>query len=167
MNIEVFVDAPNDAFVTSGTRFWNSSGVDFSVNADGLKVRTQSVVSLLVGGVAFEPVTARRQQAGADAEFELYSTEAQAKANPDGEAFDIRMRFDQSIRGLAVGALVDFSGITLGNVTSINLDFDPETKRFYSVVDATLYPERLGSVCEVRELADKKATWPATGCWAA
>ena len=55
VNIEVFVDAPNDAFVTSGTRFWNSSGVDFSVNADGLKVRTQSVVSLLVGGVAFEP----------------------------------------------------------------------------------------------------------------
>ena len=66
VNIEVFVDAPNDAFVTSGTRFWNSSGVDFSVNADGLKVRTQSVVSLLVGGVAFEPVYgARRQQAGA------------------------------------------------------------------------------------------------------
>lgn len=159
VNIEVFVDAPNDAFVTSGTRFWNSSGVDFSVNADGLKVRTQSVVSLLVGGVAFEPVyTARgaNKPAPADAEFELYSTEAQAKANPDGEAFDIRMRFDQSIRGLAVGALVDFSGITLGNVTSINLDFDPETKRFYSVVDATLYPERLGSVYEdVRELADK------------
>ena len=160
VNIEVFVDAPNDAFVTSGTRFWNSSGVDFSVNADGLKVRTQSVVSLLVGGVAFEPVyTARgaNKPAPADAEFELYSTEAQAKANPDGEAFDIRMRFDQSIRGLAVGALVDFSGITLGNVTSINLDFDPETKRFYSVVDATLYPERLGSVYdEVRELADKE-----------
>ena len=159
VNIEVFVDAPNDAFVTSGTRFWNSSGVDFSVNADGLKVRTQSVVSLLVGGVAFEPVyTARgaNKPAPADAEFELYSTEAQAKANPDGEAFDIRMRFDQSIRGLAVGALVDFSGITLGNVTGINLDFDPETKRFYSVVDATLYPERLGSVYEdVRELADK------------
>ena len=171
MNIEVFVDAPNDAFVTSGTRFWNSSGVDFSVNADGLKVRTQSVVSLLVGGVAFEPVyTARgaNKPAPADAEFELYSTEAQAKANPDGEAFDIRMRFDQSIRGLAVGALVDFSGFTLGNVTGINLDFDPETKRFYSVVDArSIRNAWAASTKTSASWPIRMVTWPATGCWAA
>ncbi|KAG1247455.1 hypothetical protein G6F65_020157 [Rhizopus arrhizus] len=66
------------------------------------------------------------------------------------------MRFDQSIRGLAVGAPIDFSGITLGNVTQINLDFDPVSKRFYSLVDATLYPERLGRVYEeVRDRAVK------------
>jgi len=159
VNVEVFVDAPNDQFVTSGTRFWNASGVDFSVNADGLKVRTQSLVSMAVGGVAFEPVYTARgadQPAPPDAEFQLYGTEAQAKANPDAERFDIRMRFDQSIRGLAVGAPVDFSGITLGNVTAINLDFDDKAKRFYSVVDATLYPERLGRVFEeVRKRAER------------
>jgi len=157
VNVEVFVDAPNDKFVTNGTRFWNASGVDFSVNADGLKVRTQSLVSMAVGGVAFEPVLTARDAgtpAAADAQFDLYPTEAAAKANPDGEAFPIRMRYDQSIRGLAVGAPIDFSGITLGNVTQINLDFDPVAKRFYSLVDATLYPERLGRVFdEVRERA--------------
>jgi len=159
VNVEVFVDAPNDKFVTNGTRFWNASGVDFSVNADGLKVRTQSLVSMAVGGVAFEPVLTARDAgtpAAADAQFDLYPTETAAKANPDGEAFPIRMRFDQSIRGLAVGAPIDFSGITLGNVTQINLDFDPVAKRFYSLVDATLYPERLGRVFdEVRERALK------------
>ncbi|EHK63259.1 intermembrane transport protein PqiB [Achromobacter arsenitoxydans] len=159
VNVEVFVDAPNDRFVTNGTRFWNASGVDFSVNADGLKVRTQSLVSMAVGGVAFEPVQTVRDggaQAPADSNFDLYPTEAAAKANPDGEAFPIRMRYDQSIRGLAVGAPIDFNGITLGNVTQITLDFDPESKRFYSLVDATLYPERLGRVYEeVRERALK------------
>ncbi|MEN4918759.1 MlaD family protein [Achromobacter spanius] len=159
VNVEVFVDAPNDKFVTNGTRFWNASGVDFSVNADGLKVRTQSLVSMAVGGVAFEPVQTARDggaQAPADSNFDLYATEAAAKANPDGEAFPIRMRFDQSIRGLTVGAPIDFNGITLGNVTQITLDFDPESKRFYSLVDATLYPERLGRVYEeVRERAIK------------
>ena len=171
MNIEVFVDAPNDAFVTSGTRFWNSSGVDFSVNADGLKVRTQSVVSLLVGGVAFEPVyTARgaNKPAPADAEFELYSTEAQAKANPDGEAFDIRMRFDQSIRGLAVGALVDFSGITLGNVTGINLI---STRRpSASTRWSTPRSIRNAWAASTKTSASwpiRMVTWTATGCWAA
>ena len=159
VNVEVFVDAPNDKFVTNGTRFWNASGVDFSVNADGLKVRTQSLVSMAVGGVAFEPVQSARDGASpapADAKFDLYPTESAARANPDGEAFPIRMRFDQSIRGLTVGAPIDFSGITLGNVTQINLDFDPVSKRFYSLVDATLYPERLGRVYEeVRNRAMK------------
>ncbi len=159
VNVEVFVDAPNDKFVTSGTRFWNASGVDFSVNADGLKVRTQSLVSMAVGGVAFAPVQTARDgdaPAQADTNFDLYPTEAAAKANPDGEAFPIRMRFDQSIRGLAVGAPIDFNGITLGDVTQITLDFDPTSKRFYSIVDATLYPERLGRVYEeVRERALK------------
>lgn len=159
VNVEVFVDAPNDKFVTSGTRFWNASGVDFSVNADGLKVRTQSLVSMAVGGVAFAPVQTARDgdaPAQADTHFDLYPTEAAAKANPDGEAFPIRMRFDQSIRGLAVGAPIDFNGITLGDVTQITLDFDPASKRFYSIVDATLYPERLGRVYEeVRERAIK------------
>jgi len=159
VNVEVFVDAPNDKFVTQGARFWNASGVDFSVNADGLKVRTQSLVSMAVGGVAFEAVLSSRdagKQAPADAQFDLYATEAAAKANPDGEASPIRMRFDQSIRGLTVGAPVDFSGITLGNVTQINMDFDPVAKRFYALVDATLYPERLGRVFDdVRERAAK------------
>lgn len=159
VNVEVFVDAPNDKFVTTGTRFWNASGVDFSVNADGLKVRTQSLVSMAVGGVAFAPVQNARDgdaPAQADTNFDLYPTEAAAKANPDGEAFPIRMRYDQSIRGLAVGAPIDFNGITLGDVTQITLDFDPATKRFYSIVDATLYPERLGRVYEeVRERALK------------
>ncbi|WP_313623138.1 intermembrane transport protein PqiB [Achromobacter sp.] len=159
VNVEVFVDAPNDKFVTNGTRFWNASGVDFSVNADGLKVRTQSLVSMAVGGVAFQPVQTARDggtPAAADTNFDLYATEAAAKANPDGEAFPIRMRFDQSIRGLAVGAPIDFNGITLGDVTQITLDFDPVSKRFYSLVDATLYPERLGRVYEeVRERALK------------
>lgn len=159
VNVDVFVDAPNDQFVTNGTRFWNASGVDFSVNANGLKVRTQSLVSMVVGGVAFESVYSARDAntpAVADTHFELYATEADAKTNPDGEAFPVRMRFNQSIRGLTVGAPIDFSGITLGNVTQINLDLDPVSNRFYSQVDATLYPERLGRVYEeMREHASQ------------
>jgi len=149
VNIEVFVDAPNDRFVTKGTRFWNASGVDVSVNADGLKMRTQSLVSLAIGGIAFETVSTRETgPADADAQFDLYTGESEAKATPDGESFRVRMRFDQSIRGLAVGAPVDFQGVTLGDVTAITIDFDNEKKRFYALVDATLYPNRLGRVFE-------------------
>src|SRR3546814_3924904 len=43
-SVEVFIDAPNDKFVTRGTRFWNASGVDLSVDGSGLKLHTQSLV---------------------------------------------------------------------------------------------------------------------------
>src|SRR3546814_13984565 len=70
-SVEVFIDAPNDKFVTRGTRFWNASGVDLSVDGSGLKLHTQSLVSLALGGVAFAPINA--SDAGAAAagnEFE-------------------------------------------------------------------------------------------------
>src|SRR4051812_27794207 len=53
VQIQAFVNAPYDQFVTTDTRFWNASGVDVSFGANGLDVRTQSLVSLLEGGVAF------------------------------------------------------------------------------------------------------------------
>ncbi|MBO1113074.1 intermembrane transport protein PqiB [Bordetella petrii] len=147
VNVEVFIDAPNDKFVTRGTRFWNASGVDLSVDGSGLKLHTQSLVSLALGGVAFAPINANDSGAAAAGnEFELYGSEAEARANPDGDPVPIRMRFDQSVRGLSVGATIDFQGIALGEVTRITVDFDSDKKRFYAMVDASLYPERLGSV---------------------
>jgi len=156
VNVEVFIDAPNDKFVTGGARFWNSSGIDLSVDGNGLKLHTQSLVSLALGGVAFAPVNLNENEAAAaGTEFQLYTSETEAKANPDGEPFPIRMRFDQSVRGLSVGATIDFQGIALGQVSRITIDFDNEKKRFYAVVDAVVYPERLGPVYDrVRHRAE-------------
>lgn len=147
VNVEVFIDAPNDKFVTAGSRFWNASGIDLQVDGSGVKLHTQSLLSLALGGVAFAPVNVSQpEMAKSGTQFELYDSESAAKANPDGDPFPIRMRFDQSIRGLAVGATIDFQGITLGQVTKISIDFDNEKKRFFAVVDAVTYPERLGPV---------------------
>jgi len=156
VNVEVFIDAPNDKFVTNGARFWNASGIDLAVDGSGLKLHTQSLVSLALGGVAFAPVNLNDSGAAdSGSEFQLYASETEAKANPDGEPFPIRMRFDQSVRGLSVGATIDFQGIALGEVSRITIDFDNEKKRFFAVVDAVLYPERLGPVYDrVRDRAE-------------
>ena len=146
VNIQVFVDAPNDAYVNGGTRFWNASGVDFTVDARGLKVRSQSLLSVVVGGVAFDSVEAREHAAAkADATFAIFPSEEAARAQPDGAPLRIRMRFDQSVRGLVVGAPIDSLGATIGQVDSIELELDRTTNQFYAVVGATLYPQRLGA----------------------
>src|SRR6185295_11540958 len=54
LTVRAFVKAPYDQYVTPNTRFWQASGVDLSLSAAGLSVQTQSVLSILIGGIAFE-----------------------------------------------------------------------------------------------------------------
>ncbi len=52
--VTVFVEAPYDNFVKPVTRFWNASGIDVKLDADGLNVQTESLAAVLAGGVAFD-----------------------------------------------------------------------------------------------------------------
>lgn len=150
VDIQIFVNAPNDQFVTRDTRFWNASGVEVNLTANGLKVNTQSLSSILAGGIAFvEPrYSPNPQRAKERAEFTLFADQETALAPPDGASFYIQMRFDQSLRGLSVNAPVEFLGVNLGRVVSIDLDYDPVTKTFPTIIGAVIYPQRLGRAHE-------------------
>ncbi len=142
----LFIDAPHDRFVTPATRFWNVSGIELSLGANGMELKTQSLVSVLAGGVAFgeAPTIQGDLSTSAAAQFTLYKDEAAAMAPPDGEPRYVRMRFEQSLRGLEKGAVVEFVGVNIGNVLSIDLDYDEKTKRFPVIVTARIYPRRMG-----------------------
>jgi paraquat-inducible protein B len=146
VHLQLFVDAPNDRYVTKDTRFWNASGVDVSLGADGLKLNTQSLATVVSGGVAFQmpggPHDATPAEENAD--YALFNDQATAMAPPDGEPRYIRMRFEHSLRGLNVDAPVEFLGIRVGKVVSVNLDYDAEKQNFPVIVGALVYPERLG-----------------------
>jgi paraquat-inducible protein B len=149
VRVQVFVNAPYDRFVTTDTRFWNASGVDVSLGADGLKLKTQSVSTIVSGGVAFgAPPRSQADVAAENAEFTLAKDEQTALAPQDGPAQYIRLRFEQSLRGLTVGAPVQFSGVDLGRVVSMALDYDPAKHSFPTEVGIVVYPERLGRVLE-------------------
>lgn len=147
VTVQVFVNAPYDKFVGTNARFWNASGVDLTLNAAGLKVSTQSVATVLAGGIAFQPYNEENpgEPAKENTEFTLYGDQLAALAPPDGLGIDIRMVFGQSTRGLTVGSPVDFRGITLGVVKSIQIDYDADKRDFFTNVDAEMYPQRMGS----------------------
>ncbi|WP_312713546.1 PqiB family protein, partial [Stutzerimonas nitrititolerans] len=75
VQVQVFVNAPYDNFVTDDTRFWNASGVDVSVAADGLTVNTESLSAILAGGIAFRApnYSPDARPAAEDSEFTLFS----------------------------------------------------------------------------------------------
>jgi paraquat-inducible protein B len=155
LDIQVFVHAPYDKYVTSGTRFWNASGIDVSVGAGGVEVRTQSLVSLLAGGIAFEtPLSAARvEPAAADTVFTLYGNQSTAMKQPDSISVRYVLYFNESMRGLSVGAPVTVLGLPAGEVTAVGIDIEPKTFRLRGRVELVFFPERLVSRLTRKEAA--------------
>lgn len=142
---QVFVDAPYDQYVTTSTRFWSTSGVEVSLDAQGFRMNTESLSSVLVGGIAFgEPTAAPpAPRAAENAAFRLHPGRDQAMREPDGRAEDLVLVFSESVRGLEVGAPVDFRGIVVGEVRSIGVNYNPQTRVINVPVTVRIYPERL------------------------
>lgn len=148
LSVKIFVDAPYQQLVTTDARFWNASGVDLTLNASGLTLNTQTLASVLAGGVAFEAPAASPKAAPAPdgTEFVLFENRRGALAPPDGPPLPVRMVFDQSIRGLSIGAPIDFLGVEIGRVRDITLQYDAARKRFPVQVLGDIYPLRLGAL---------------------
>ncbi|KAI2669934.1 MlaD family protein [Pseudomonas sp. TNT3] len=147
VNIEVFIHSPNDAYVTQDTRFWNASGIDVSVGANGFALKTESLSSMLVGGIAFRAPQYSPDDKPAPEEYayDLFEDQQTALAPPNGKAQYLTLRFDQALRGLKVGAPVEFLGMEFGRVVSINLDYDAKKRSFPVNVGIVIYPQRLGT----------------------
>src|SRR5437773_9224807 len=145
VQMKVFINAPYDKYVNPGTRFWNASGVDVSVGAGGIEVRTQSLVALLAGGVAFDtpPFAAVAEAAAADTVFTLYADKATAMKQPDSISTRYVLHFTESLRGLSMGAPVTLLGLPAGEVTDVGLALDPATMNVRGRVEIVSFPERL------------------------
>lgn len=50
---KVFINAPYHEYVYQNTRFWNASGINLKVDTQGVQLDTESLVSILIGGIAF------------------------------------------------------------------------------------------------------------------
>ncbi len=161
VDVSVFVNAPYDKYVTTETRFWNVSGVSVTLDADGLRVRTESLAALLAGGVAFDvpEFLTRGQPAPANAVFTLYRYRGIAMKEPDPVERRYVLEFNESVRGLSVGAPVTLFGMQVGEVTDVTLTYDRKTLGFRPRAMITFFPDRLLSDLSPRErvLAGKTA----------
>jgi paraquat-inducible protein B len=148
VEIEIFIDAPYDRDVTEGAVFWNASGMDVTLDTGGLHVDTQSLTTVIAGGIAFsfrDPDHPGRPAAD-NAKFVLFDDRIHAMALPDTEKLPLAMRFEQPLRGVGAGTSVDFDGVVIGNVDDVHLGYAAGS--FYSDVTATVYPVRLGAAYE-------------------
>jgi paraquat-inducible protein B len=150
VTLRVFINAPYDKYVKHDTRFWQASGVDVSLDTSGVKVNTESLVAILVGGLAFEspPDAFDTTEAATNTEFRLFNERAEAMKRQDRIVDKYVFNFKESVRGLAVGAPVEFRGIVVGEVSAIYTRYDPVKKEFSIPVEIRYFPERFTSHLE-------------------
>jgi paraquat-inducible protein B len=156
--IRIFVNTPYDQFVKTGSRFWHASGMDVTLSAEGITVDTESLASLFVGGLAFSTPPFAQQSATAPqgSTFKLYGTRSDALREPDSGGERYALVFSESVRGLKLGAVVEFRGIPVGEVSEISARYTGPKERIEIPVHITIYPERLQ-----RRSNEKAAPGPA------
>jgi paraquat-inducible protein B len=150
--IKIFINEPHHKLVTTNTRFWNASGFDLELDASGLKLNTESLVSIMMGGVAFDTPTSL--EAGRPAEpdhlFRLYETRSSIFERTYTLKEHYILHFDGSIRGLTVGAPVEFRGIRFGQVVDIKAQFNQETLTPRITVLIETEPQRWEAIGEAK-----------------
>jgi paraquat-inducible protein B len=145
IGVKIFIQAPYHHFVRRNTRFWVASGLDVDLTANGLRIDTESVVSLLIGGLAFANFA--NEASGLEAEegsrFKLYQTYENARDDRYTIKNDYIIEFANSVRGLAIGAPVEFRGMQIGTVVDFGLEADFDALVFTIPVRVRIEPERL------------------------
>ena len=145
VTLDIFINAPNDRFVTTNSRFWHASGIDLSLDSTGIKLNTEALTSVIIGGIAFQtpPDTPAGMPAPKNADFTLYADKASALQRISRAAQTYVLYFAESLRGLAPGASVDFHGIVIGEVKTIGVNYGHAANAIRFPVEIALFPERL------------------------
>ncbi|MGB0836087.1 MAG: intermembrane transport protein PqiB [Psychrobium sp.] len=122
VHYQIFVKAPYNELLTQNTYFWNSSGVDFNATTQGIKVNLGSLESIISGGVTFDvPVDLPLGDSiNLDKPHVLYPDADSVYESRQYQAKEFVVMFEDSIRGLDVGAPVEYRGIRVGTVAKID-----------------------------------------------
>jgi paraquat-inducible protein B len=140
----IFIDAPFDRYVTSNARFWHASGVDVALDSNGVRVHTEALTALIEGGIAFQepPDQPPTPASPPGTQFSLFDDHDKAMRVPETEVRPFTIYFTESLRGLSAGAPVEFHGIPIGEVKSLNVEYDQKGLVHFPVT-INVYPNRM------------------------
>ncbi|HMJ06295.1 MAG TPA: MlaD family protein [Chthoniobacterales bacterium] len=127
VEFNAFIGAEYANLVRSNTKFWNVSGIDVQVGANGLHLHAGTLESLLLGGITFgQPTGAGSAPAVGDgAVFALYDSLEDTKKFVMKNSVPFLLLFTGSVRGLSEDAPVEFRGVRIGTVSGVSFRYLP------------------------------------------
>ena len=115
----VYVEEMYADLINSSSRFWNASGITVKGGLSGVDIHSESLQSLLAGGVAFETPDAKAPPMPKVPYFTLFAERSEALEN--GPLITLSLpRAD----GLGLGAPLRLHGVEVGRVEKIELSKD-------------------------------------------
>ncbi|BAN50587.1 intermembrane transport protein PqiB [Metapseudomonas resinovorans] len=121
VEIKVHIEQPYAHLVRKHTRFWNASGLNVTAGLSGVKIRTESVLSIMAGGIAFATPEHRQDSPPTDPSipFRLYDGFESAEAG-----LRVLLRMDD-VSGLNPGNTpVMYNGVQVGTLKKLDMDKD-------------------------------------------
>ena len=120
VHYQIYVNSPYDSLIGTKVKFWLQTGVQVTATGGGVHIDSAPIPALLSGAIVFKTT---KEGKGApitnDAEFTLYNSQSELDSQPSERAQYFVTFFRQSIRGLSVGAPVEYQGINIGSVADV------------------------------------------------
>ena len=145
----IFIESPHHKIIRNTTKFWNVSGFSLNLDANGLSVRSPSLEGLAQGGVAFDIIEEYEfpYKVEDGHVFTLHETRDIAEEDTldlsSTRKFEYVTYFEGSVRGLSVGAPVEYKGVQIGRVSDIKLLYDEAIENVVVPVLIEFQPDRL------------------------
>jgi len=121
VEVKVFIQPAYASLVRKHTRFWNASGISIDADLSGVKVRSESLSSIVAGGIAFATPEHRKDSPPTDPSlpFRLYEDFDAAQA---GIRIKVRL---SDFEGLQAGRTpVLYKGIQVGSLKTLKIEDD-------------------------------------------
>ncbi|WP_298079550.1 MlaD family protein [uncultured Cardiobacterium sp.] len=147
--LTAFIHAPYDRLITNNTKFWNVSGINFSMGAEGANLEMQSLEALVRGGITFSTPTTLNTNDTPASPGTVYTLFENERASTERTGFEKEyyvVYFDSTTRGLRQGAPVYFNGMNIGEVIDIRLLYDETANTAVTPVLIALEPDRIDRV---------------------
>jgi len=118
-----FIKAPYHQLVTTNTKFWDVSGMRMDLTADGLSIQTGNIETMLTNGVTFDVPKGMEngEEITERTDFDIYANYKAADDERYKNSIEYVVLVSNTIRGLNVGAPVEYRGVLMGHVKSVNL----------------------------------------------
>ena len=121
VEVKVFIEPTYADLVRKHTRFWNASGISIDANLSGVKLRSESLASIVAGGIAFATPENRKDSPPTDSSlpFRLYEDFDAAQAG-----IKVKVKLSD-FEGLQAGRTpVMYKGIQVGSLKGLKVDPD-------------------------------------------
>ena len=148
---DAIIFAPYDSFVSETTRFWDISGVSFSLGPQGAELEFGSLASLVTGGITFETIVSGGDAISAGDVFTLFPDEDAARSSVfstgRGPELQVTAIFGDNVAGLSSGAPVQLGGVQIGEVTNLSGIVDVDRfgdQRVRLLTTLAIQPSQLG-----------------------